>query len=131
MWQPILSPDKFADWFNSVVPGAYRRVDTEDVRDMTSCGFIGRHGYYYTRDDLEIVRGVLHYEQLRLNRERRDEIRDGGGAIHCRRCGTLLTDEHDGKRGRPKEYCANCESLRSRDRNRKWRNKKGSVLSVN
>jgi len=56
--QPILSPDRFAAEFNAVVPGAYRKVDAEDVRCMTSCGLIGRYGHYY-RSDLETVRAIL------------------------------------------------------------------------
>ena len=129
MRQPILSPDRFTTWFNSVVPGAYRRVTAQDIRDMTECGLIGRYGCY-GRADLETVRAILLYEQMRQNREKRDEIRDTDGAIHCRRCGALLTIKPDGKRGRPSEYCLDCEPFRGRERNRKWRNKKGSVLSV-
>ena len=128
MRQPVLSPDKFAEWFNSVVPGAYRKIDTQDVRDMTECGLIGRYNYY-GRKDIETVRAILQYEQLRQNREKRNEIKDADGDIHCRRCGVLLTDEQNGKRGRPKEYCADCELLRPRERNRKWRSKRETAVS--
>ena len=119
---PILSPDKFAEWFSAMVPGAYRTITAQDVRDMTNCGLIGRYGLYY-HSDLPTVRAILQYEQLRQNRRKRDEIRDANGAIHCRRCGALLTSRQDLKKGRPKEYCADCEPLRGRDRYRKWREK--------
>ena len=52
----------------------------------------------------------------------RDEIRDDNGVIHCRRCGVVLA-KSDGKRGRPSEYCADCDPFRVRERYRKWRMK--------
>ena len=128
MRQPILSPDKFAEWFSRVVPGAYRKITVQDVRDMTECRLIGRYGYYI-RHDLQTVRAILLYEQLRQNRERRNEIRDADGTIHCRRCGRLLTSEADGRRGRPNEYCPDCEPFRGRERYRKWRRKRVMVTS--
>ncbi|HUU63048.1 MAG TPA: hypothetical protein VMX96_03905 [Dehalococcoidia bacterium] len=118
----IISPEKFAAEFNQVVPGAYRSITVQDIRDLTECGLIGKYGYY-GRADLETVRAVLQYEQLRQNRQKKDEIRDSNGAIHCRRCGTLLTAKPNGKRGRPSEYCTDCEPFRGRERNRKWQRK--------
>ncbi|MFC1910486.1 hypothetical protein ACFLXC_04275 [Chloroflexota bacterium] len=122
MRQPILSPDRFAESFNSAYIGAYRKIDAEDVRDMTACRLIGRYGQYYY-SDLETVRATLQYEQLRLNRQKRNEIRDSDGSIHCRRCGKLLPTKENTDRGRPKEYCTECEPFRLRERNRKWRSK--------
>jgi len=33
----IISPEKFAKWFNLKYPGAYRQVVTDDVNEMTGC----------------------------------------------------------------------------------------------
>ena len=126
---PIVSPDKFAAEFNSAVPGAYRKVDADDVRDMAECDLIGKYGYY-GHVDIQLVRAILLYEQLRQNRQKKDEIRDSDGAIHCRRCGAVLAAKPDGERGRPKEYCTNCESYRGRERYKKWRRRQVAVLSV-
>ncbi|MFC1933986.1 hypothetical protein ACFLWC_06470 [Chloroflexota bacterium] len=59
----LTSPDKFASLFNAKIPGAYRRITTQDVLSMKSCGLIGRSSYY-GRADLETVRCILQYEQL-------------------------------------------------------------------
>ena len=64
-WAIIAQPDRFADKFNAIVCGAYRQVTANDIKQMERCGLIGRHGFF-TRDDLETVRGILLYEQLRL-----------------------------------------------------------------
>ena len=117
----ITSPDKFADLFNIKVPGAYREITASDIRDMTTCGIIGRYGYFIHLD-IETVRRILQYEQLRQNRQKRDEIRDSDGAIHCRRCGVVL-DKTDGKKGRPREYCPDCDRFRGRERRRKWQSR--------
>ena len=70
MKQPILTPDRFAALFNSVVP----------------CGLIGRYGYY-GHSDIEIVRAILQYEWLRQEREKQDnDVR-----IY-KRCGETLPD---------------------------------------
>jgi hypothetical protein len=119
----ITSPDKFASWFKSEVPGAYREITSQDIRNMTDCGLIGRHGFYL-RQDLETVRAVLEYEQLRQNRQNRDEIVDAEGRIHCRRCGKLITTKQSRKKGRRREYCDGCEPFRVRERNEKYRNKR-------
>jgi hypothetical protein len=126
---PTASLEKFVAEFNSLVPSAHRKIDTMDVRHMTDCGLIGRYGYY-GRQDIEIVRAILQYEQLRQNRQKRDEIRDADGTIHCRRCGVKLAPEPDNKRGRPHEFCDKCESFRARERWSKWRNRKVKSLSV-
>lgn len=117
----IIKPEDFVAWFNKAIPGAYRSIDVEDVRDMTTCGLIGKYGYYGNLD-LEMVRCILQYEQLRENRQKRDELRDSEGIMHCRRCGVALS-KPDGKCGRPREYCPACESSRTTVRGRKWRRK--------
>ena len=117
----IVKPADFAEWFNKAIPGAYRSITTQDVRDMTTCGLIGKYGYYGNLD-LEMVRCILLFEWLRQNRQKRDEIRDDDDSIHCRRCGVVLA-RPDGKRGRPREYCTDCESSRAIMRYQKWRRK--------
>lgn len=119
MARTVTSPRQFADWFNRVVPGVYRQMTVDDVRDMTTSGLIGRYGYYIHLD-IETVRAVLRFEQLRQDRHKRDEIKDDDGVVHCRRCGVALSKTDD-KRGRPREYCPDCESSRSTMRSRKYR----------
>ena len=63
-WAIVAEPDRFADKFNAIVRGAYRQVTADDIRQMKHCGLIGRYGFF-ARDDLETVRGILLYEQLR------------------------------------------------------------------
>ena len=117
----ITNPQKFADEVNAKVPGAYRSITAQDIRDMTTCGLIGRYGYYMDIDR-ETVRAILKYEQLRQNRQKKDEIRDDDGVIHCRRCGVVLA-RPKAKRGRPREYCPDCKSSRATMRGQKWRRK--------
>lgn len=119
--QLITNPQKFADFFNAKVPGACRQVTVDDIRDVTTCGLIGKYREYI-RLDIETFRAVLQYEQLRQNRQKRDEIRDSDGSIRCRSCGVVLA-RPGGRRGRPNEYCADCEAFRGRERYRKWRRK--------
>jgi len=63
IWEVVADPVRFAAKFNAAVPGACRSVTGEDIRQMAHCGLIGRHGFF-TREDLETVRGILHYERL-------------------------------------------------------------------
>lgn len=100
MAQLTIRPDKFVTEVNAKLPGAHRQITVDDVRDMTNCGLIKKYGYYM-QSDVETVRAVLQYEQLRQNRQKRDEIRDEGGVIHCRGCGVVLT-KPEGKKGRPR-----------------------------
>lgn len=123
MAQLTTRPDKFAAEVNAKLPGAHRQITVDDVRDMVACGLIGKFDCFLDLD-LETVRAILQYEQLRQNRQKRVEIRDSEGIIQCRRCGVVLT-KPDGKRGRPHEYCPGCELFRVRERNKKWRSKKG------
>jgi hypothetical protein len=57
-WTMYLSTRCFGAKFNSTVPGAYRNITANDIRLMTYCGLIGRHGFF-EREDLELVRGIL------------------------------------------------------------------------
>jgi len=122
MQQLITTPDKFAAWFNAKVPGAYRRITAQDARLMTTCGLIGKYGGYY-RTDLETVRGLLQYEYLRQKAEERPP-EDGSHPACCRLCGEPLPPEPEGKVGRPREYCRQCEALRARERQRKLRERR-------
>lgn len=123
----IVRPEDFAAWFSKAIPGASRIIGVEDVQDMTTCGLIGRYGYYIHLD-IETVWAILQYEQLRQNREKRDEIRDSDGSIHCRRCGVALAKSKT-KRGRPNEFCDKCQPFRGRERNRKWRRKMKAAIN--
>jgi hypothetical protein len=87
-------------------------------------------GWQYYHLDIEIVRAVLQYEQLRQNRQNREEIRDVDGVIHCRQCGVVLDVKPSDKRGRPKEYCPECEATRGRERYRKWQNRQTSIVAM-
>jgi hypothetical protein len=118
----IVRAEDFADLFNAKVTGAYRQVTADDIRLLTQFGLIGRYNFYDTTGDLQTIIGILNYEQLRENRQKKNEIRDEDGVVHCRRCGVVL-DRPDGQRGRPREYCPDCEPIRSTMRNRKWRRK--------
>jgi len=69
----IVKPEDFAAWFNKAIPGAYRSITAQDVHDMVTSGLIGRYGYYIQLD-IETVRAILQYEQLRENRKKKDEI---------------------------------------------------------
>lgn len=121
----IVKPEEFAAWFTRVMPGAYRQVSADDIRDMTACGLIGRHDCHIQLD-IETIRAILQYEQLRQNRQKRADIRDSDGTIHCRRCGVALA-KPEGTRGRPNEYCPDCEPLRGRERHRKWRSRQSAI----
>ena len=127
MTQHSTSPEQFADEFNSKVIGAYRQITVEDVRDLVDCGLIFRYGCFL-RDDLQTIIGILNYEQLRQNRQHRQEIRGTDGAMDCRRCGVVLANPK-GKRGRPHEYCSDCEPYRGRERYRKRRSRMRGTVS--
>jgi hypothetical protein len=114
----IISPDKFAAWFNAQVTGASRPMTAADIRLLTECGLIGRYGYY-GRQDLETVRCVLMYEALREKRREKPEPRSTAEPPRCKGCGQPLSAES--RIGRPKEYCPGCEPARARLRSRKWR----------
>ena len=122
------SSGKFAALFNEKYPGAYRKVTAQDVRDMTTCCLIGRYGFYL-RDDLELVRGVLQYEQMREKRSAQPTLEDSQEPPKCKRCKQSLRPEPEGKRGRLREYCPSCEPFRNTERYRKWRKRKERLLA--
>lgn len=123
MRQPIVAPVKFAEWFNSAMPGAYGKVSIDDISDMASCGLIGRYGFY-GRADLETVRAILQYEKLHQNRMER--LTDSAllAVRRCKLCGNVLPAAPSTKHGRKREYCATCESLRAKKRYQKWRDRR-------
>jgi hypothetical protein len=124
---PIVSPQKFAAWFNRSVPGAYRQITVEDAQLMSQCGLIGRC-QYYGQSDFRTVIGILRYEQLREKRINKLEAQLIFDVPRCKRCGEPLPPQPEDKKGRPREYCSECESSRSKDRYHKWRRKKQAVL---
>jgi len=63
--------EQFAEQFNSMFPGAFRILTTDDVKEMIRCGLIRRHGYYEWMD-LQTVRGIIQYEALRKQRLSRE-----------------------------------------------------------
>ncbi|MFC1848126.1 hypothetical protein ACFLXV_02290 [Chloroflexota bacterium] len=63
-WATMANPGRFATKFNSTLPGAYRQVTEDDIRQMAQYGLIGRCGFF-DRSDQETVRGLLQYEQFR------------------------------------------------------------------
>ena len=131
MYRNITSPEKFAASFNQKFPGAYRLITAEDVNDMTECGLIGRYGFYLKKvdlserygfnkqDDLETIRGILQYEQLRENRPVPPALEDEPEPPKCKKCDKPLPVKPRDKKGRLREYCSECELLRNRDRQRK------------
>jgi len=122
------SPDRFAKDFNELVPGAYRRITSDDVRDMTDCGLIGKY-YFYGHDAIETVRAILRYEELRQKRIEKQPSDSISDIRTCRLCGTILPIEPKGKYGRPKEYCASCEPVRTKKRYQKWRDRKRIMMN--
>lgn len=96
------NPKAFAAWFNEKYPGVYRQITAQDVRGMTTCGLIGRYGFYL-RDDLETIRGILEYEQLRKNRPLPPTSEDKQELLKCKQCNQPLPVESEGKIGRPRK----------------------------
>jgi hypothetical protein len=123
----IISPEKFAKRFNDKVPGAYRQITTQDIRDMTECGLIKRYGHYLN-DDIQTVINILNYEQLRQKRVEKQEQEAIGEPPPCKLCGRPLPAPPEDKVGRPKEYCPNCAPLRATERYKKWRRKRQIAL---
>ena len=83
--------EKFAALFNKKFPRAYRRITTDDVEAMTKCRLIGRYCAYF-RGDLELVRGLLQYEQIK-RRISQSSIEDKAEPPKCKRCGRPLPNK--------------------------------------
>ena len=124
----ITSPRKFASLFNEKYIGANRRVTVEDIICMTSCKLIGRHDYYL-RDDLEIVRGILEYEQIRERNAAQRFTDNKFEPRKCKMCDQPLPPQMEGKRGRPIQYCQGCQPHRVTERYRKWQKRKALQVS--
>jgi len=90
---------------------------------MTTCCLIGRYDFYL-RDDLELVRGVLQYEQMRETRSAKPTPEENQEPPKCKICKQPLSPEPGNKAGRPREYCFDCELLRNRDRQKKLRQRR-------
>ncbi len=125
----IASPEKFAVWFNDKYQDAYRKINAEDVRDMTTCGLIGRYRYYSLSQDGETVRGILQYEQVREKRSAQPTLEEKQEPPKCNMCGELLPQQPEGKKGRPREYCSGCESSRNKERYRRCRKRKKGLFA--
>jgi len=76
-----------------------------------------------------VVIGILQYEQLRQKREKKATDHEQDQPYCCKLCGEPLPPEPEGKRGRPREYCDDCESKRAKERNSKWRKRRKAGLS--
>ena len=118
--QIITNAHRFAEFFNTKVPGAYRRITARDILDMKSCGLIG-HSNYYGHADLEIIRGILEYEQMREKHSAKQTSEYTQEPLKCKMCGEPLPNGPEGKRGRRRQYCTGCESSRSTERKKKSR----------
>jgi hypothetical protein len=128
MEQIITSPEKFANYFNRKVPGAYRQLTTGDAKLLTECGLIRRHSYYI-RSDLETVRAILQYEKQRERVVQNPPVGERTEPPVCKLCGEPLPTEPERKKGRPREYCDACESKRARDRSVRWRKRRRAALA--
>jgi len=115
----ITCAEKFADTFNLKVPGAHRQVSADDIREMTACGLIARYGYFIQLD-IETTRAILQYEDLRRKRLT-DTVQESKDGHSCKLCGKPLRIEPEGKKGRPRHYCPECQPSRARERHRRWR----------
>ena len=123
----IVRPEDFADLFNAKVPGAYRQVTADDIRLLTQFGLIGRYNFYDTTYDVHTVIGILNYEQLREKRTQKERQEATDEPAQCRLCGKPLPIQTESKKGRPREYCTDCESSRATMRGQKWRSKMKAV----
>ena len=119
----ITGVKEFVDNFTQTFPGAPRPIDEADVLKLSELGLIKTHGCF-SRDDYNTVLSVLKYEQcmtgvpthiepvIKLSADRQRS---------CKLCAATLPNHAPDGVGRPKEYCGECQRLRSRDRNRRWR----------
>ena len=124
----IVRAEDFADLFNAKVPGAYRSITAHDIRDMVDCGLIKKWGGFFS-DDLQTVIGILNYEQIREKRTKEQTREVVDEPPRCKLCGQVLLPKAEGKKGRPREYCTDCESSRTTMRSRKWRKKMQAAMN--
>ena len=117
----IVRAEDFANLFNAKVPGAYRQVTADDIRLLTQFGLIGRYNFYDTTYDVQTIIGILNYERLTQQRTRKGVQEASPEPAQCKSCGQALPTEPEGKKGRPREYCTDCESSRVTTRYQKWR----------
>ncbi len=92
----ITSSEKFAAYFNMKIPGAYRMITGQDVRDMIECGLVRKYGGYYSQADLERIRAILQYEQMREKRPTQPTLEDKQEPPKCKRCKQPLPLEPEG-----------------------------------
>jgi len=117
------SPEKLAEWFNKKIPDACRKITANDVTLMARCNLIGRYNYFI-RQDFETIRGILLYEQLRENQLTQQS--NENKPPNCKICGQPLPPNPEGKPGRHREYCFNCDCKRNRDRQKRLRSRCGN-----
>ena len=124
---PITNPVEFAQDFNFQVPGAYRPMTVEDIRALTDHGLIKRYGYY-SPDDMQTIISILNYEQWRLKHSSKLIKQLESSEPVCKLCGNSLPIPPEGKHGRHKEYCSDCERYRLKIRYKKHMKKKLSRM---
>lgn len=95
---------------------------------MTECGLIKKYGYY-SDEDLQTIIAILNYEQRRdKGTQKKAQEVTMDSLRRCKLCGWPLPPEPEGKIGRLREYCSQCELLRARQRYRKWRRRRVAAL---
>jgi hypothetical protein len=122
-------PTKFSSWFNTRYAGIYRQITPEDLKDILDCGLICRYGYYSRSIDGEFIRRLLQYENLR-DRRLANQVKDKK-PLSCKSCGQPLLTQPEGKIGRHKEYCSQCDCHRNRDRQKRLRSKRRKLSNRN
>ena len=74
---------------------------------------------------MESLFKTLNYDDL--SKQEREQVSQ---APCCKLCGQPLPPEPEGKTGRPKEYCQQCQPLRAAERHKRFRGKKRPVSIV-
>ena len=114
---------KYVDNFTQTFPGAPRLIQEVDVLRLCELNLIKTHGCF-SRDDYKTVLSILKYEQCMMGPPIHTDviIKQPADRQHsCKLCTATLPNRAPDGIGRPKEYCGDCQRLRSRDRNRRWR----------
>ncbi len=96
----INNTEAFIDFFKMKFPDMCRKLTVDNVRLMTECSLIGRYKYYL-RQDLEIVRRILHFEELREHRSAQQDKEKKSPC--CKSCGQPLPPNSEGKLGQMKK----------------------------